>query len=191
MTQSNVSQDLTQSFDNTSPSASSTPCCKEVKGRWVSFEIVRGGVERTGDFEVKEVPPSRQYVTPGFKFTQPIKIDITVKGKVVCTCADDGRVLGTKEIERSLPPIKVPLSYTLAGKLPLVGMLYVAKDLQTIDRTIKSAGSDPQAAEDLNTLSGGQFSKKLNEVKNSADTICKSIHKCAGTPAGDSETPTS
>jgi hypothetical protein len=187
MTQSNVSQQLTQSFDNTSPSASSTPCCKEVKGRWVSFEVAKGGVERTGDFEIKEVPASRGNVTGGFKFTQPVKVDVTVKGKVVCTCADDGRVLGTKDVEKKRPPLKFPLSYTLAGKIPLVGLLYAAKDLHTIDKTINSAGKDPAAADKLNNFSGGDFAKELKKVKDSADNICKSMYKCAG----DSETPTS
>jgi hypothetical protein len=187
MTQSTVSQQLTQSFDNTSPSASSTPCCKEVKGRWVSFQVVRGGAERVGDFEIKEVPASRGNITGGFKFTQPIKVDVTVKGKVVCTCADDGRTLGSKEVEKSLPPLKFPLSYTLAGKIPLLGLLYVAKDLQSIDRTINSAGNDPAAADKLNDFSGGDFAKRLKEVKDSADNICKSMNKCAG----DSGTPTS
>lgn len=180
MTQSNVSQQLTQSFDNTSPNASSTPCCREVRGRWESFRLVRGGLERDGDFEINEVPASRGNVTGGIRFTQWVRLSMTVKGKVVCICADDGRTLGSREIERTLPPVRFPLSYTLAGRIPYLGLLYVARDLQTIDNAINAASNDPAAADRLKAFAGEEFSRAYNEARNSADNICRSMNRCAG-----------
>jgi hypothetical protein len=185
MTQSNVSQELTQSFDNTSPSDSSTPCCKEVKGFWLSLKVNPEKTPFAGAPDIKEVNPDGGIFQRKIKITQKFTLIGKIKGKVLCVCADDGRKLGTKDVEKPIgKDTTFPVSYSIKPHLPYEGPLRLAKTLKEVDQVVnEAAGGDPDASDKLKELAGEKLDKQLKAMD--PDTICKNAFKCAG----DSKTP--
>lgn len=85
-------------------------------------------------------------------------------------------------MEKTVPPVTVPLSYTFkAVKLPFLAPLQLMKQLKELDEVVNAAaGGDPNASAVLKELGGEALVKSLKEMRDSADNICKGMHKCAG-----------
>lgn len=181
MEQSDVSQQLTTSFDNTSPRAAATPCCKDVRARMEKLRFVPDAPQFVGEPEVTEINPDGGIMERALKFTQRVRIPGTIKIKLVCVCMDDGRTLNATEMEKKVEGFTIPLSYKIKVKMPFLAPLMLAKQLDEIRQFLERASDgDPDAMYTLERLAGEEIKKAARELRSAADNVCKNMNKCAG-----------
>lgn len=175
-------RELKRDFDGTSPFASSTPCCKNVKGELgkFSFHPYLSEASLDGDPTLTEVNPDGGVFERGIRATQWVKMPGRVVIRVKCVCMDDGRELKPVTIEKKVT-IKFPMSYKLDAVKGIFAWIQLAGIPGQIDGIInRAAGGNPQAAEQLRAIAGDEVAKAISEMKEKANNLCKNANKCAG-----------
>ncbi|MEZ4306851.1 MAG: hypothetical protein R3F14_02225 [Polyangiaceae bacterium] len=186
MTQSAVSTQLAQKFDNTAPSAAVTPCCKNVKGTWEKIPAIYpttnskflGPGKTTMSYYFDAIPKA---VTIWGKFRQEFRI----RGKLVCKCMDDGRTLSSTEVNETVSfDIQIPMAY-----MPLLrranpwgwwGLAYDA--IKLAKKAYDIYNMSPEIANEILKNLPAAAKKTIEKMKSSADDLCKSKHKCPEEP---------
>jgi hypothetical protein len=183
-----VSTTVAQSFNNSPTGGAVSMCCKNVKGEWK--EIPKAYPNGIPDYVGNPRADVTYYfdtIPKGLKYSAKLRHKWKVKGRLVCKCLDDGRILSDTAFEKDLTfDAQTPLYYQniskkfLGGPLGWASLAYDAYKIGKLGYDIYSA--NPELIKELAKAAAPQAEKAVEEIKNSADTLCKSKHKPCNDP---------
>ena len=192
---------VAQSFDNTSTSGAVSMCCKNVKGEWKSVpKAYPNGVPELLGNPQASVTYYFDTIPKGLMYSAKMRHKWHVTGRLLCKCMDDGRVLSETAFDKDLtfdaqtPFFSQNISKKfLGGPLGWASLAYDAYKVGKLGYDIYT--ENPELIKELGKAAAPQAEKALEEIKNSADSLCKSKHKPCNDqdpkPPGDNKPGTS
>ncbi len=184
-----VGNKVAQSFNNSPSGGAVSMCCKNVKGEWkeIPKAYPNGIPEYLGNPQA-DVTYYFDTIPKGLRYSAKMRHKWKVKGRLVCKCMDDGRILSDSPFEKDLsfdaqtPVYSQNLSKKfLGGPLGWASLAYDAYKIGKLGYDIYTA--NPELVKELAKAAGPQAEKAVEGIKNSADTLCKSKHKPCNDPA--------
>lgn len=163
-------------------------CCNDVKGEWerapgalLAPDIFIDGLpEPLGD---PELAPTYYLDTipKGVSFSYKFRYHLSVRGTLVCKCADDGRTMSSQPFDKKVSvDVQTFLGSVKVVRIPVLGWLGYLIDGYKIAREAYELYN--LTPEKMRELAGEAIDLVLEEVKNSADTLCRRKHKPCTSP---------
>jgi hypothetical protein len=184
-----VGNKVSQSFDDSSAGGAVSMCCKDVKGEWK--EIPKAYPNGMPEYLGNPQASTTYYfdtIPKGLRYSAKLRHKWKVKGRLVCKCMDDGRILSESAFEKDITfDAQTPIydqniaKKLVGGWLGWASLAYDAYRLGKLGYDIYS--QNPELAKELAKAAGPAAEKAAEEIKSSADTLCKSKHKpCSDNP---------
>lgn len=190
-----VGDQVAQSFNNSATGGAVSMCCKDVKGEWkeIPKAYPTGLPEILGNPQA-EVTYYFDTIPKGLRYSMNMRHRWKVKGRLVCKCMDDGRILSESPFEKDLAfEAQTPFYQQNISKKFLGGPLGWASLAYDVYRAGRLAydvyTANPELAQELAKAAGPAAERAVEEIKNSADTLCRSKHKPCNDPSPSPPAP--
>lgn len=183
---------LVQDFGSGAPSAS-RPCCNDVRGEWkVIPHPSLEGIEFLGPGDVTTTY-YLDFIPKGYRITGRFLAQIRIRGTLKCKCMDGvfGRDLSETAVDEPFEfEVRLPIfSQNIIKRLiPGIGWVMLAIDVARAARTAYNIYNlSPELRAQIMEEAGPALDRAIEEITNSADTLCQNIHTQRCPPPDPSE----
>ncbi|MBK8257231.1 MAG: hypothetical protein IPK82_31725 [Polyangiaceae bacterium] len=179
---------VAQNFSNSPSGGAVSQCCKNVKGEWKEIPKaypngapdILGSPQAKGTYYFDTIPK-------GLSYSLKMRHKFKIKGKLVCKCMDDGRILSESAVDKDVTfEAQTPVySQNITKKLVggWLGWASLAYDVYKAGKIAYDIyKQNPEMIKELAKAAGPAADKAVEEIKNSADSLCKAKHKPCNDP---------